>query len=179
MAVVCASFAIAGATAQATTVIPPTFDELVSRAELIFQGTVVSVRSEWAGDTGKQKRIVSYVSFSSEDVIKGEAGSTYTLRMLGGTIGDRTLKVSDAPTFKQGDRVILFVEKNGTQFIPLVGIMHGCFRVDGGDIVRGHNGQNLTPAEALGPETASAASLNGASMTAGQFKAAIRSRLGK
>jgi hypothetical protein len=179
MAIVCATLAMAAGSAQATTVIPLTFDELVSRAELIFQGTVVSVRSEWAGDTGRQKRIVSYVTLSSEDVIKGETGPNYTLRMLGGTIGERTVKVSDAPEFKQGDRVILFVEKNGTQFIPLVGIMHGCFRVDATNIVRGHNGQNLSPAEALGPQIASAASLTGNSITADQFKAAIRSRLAR
>jgi hypothetical protein len=31
--------------------------------------------------------------------------------------------------FKVGDRDILFVEHNGSQFIPLVGIMHGRFHV--------------------------------------------------
>ena len=39
------------------------------------------------------------------------------------------MEVTDAPKFKVGDRDILFVENNGTQFVPLVGIMHGRFRV--------------------------------------------------
>ena len=39
------------------------------------------------------------------------------------------MEVTDTPKFKAGDRDILFVEKNGSQFIPLVGISHGRFRV--------------------------------------------------
>jgi hypothetical protein len=49
--------------------------------------------------------------------------------MLGGTVGGETMEVADAPKFKVGDRDILFVENNGTQFVPLVGIMHGRFHV--------------------------------------------------
>ena len=59
-----------------------------------------------------------------EDAIKGNPGSIVTLRMLGGTVGGETMEVTDAPKFKVGDRDILFVENNGTQFVPLVGIMY-------------------------------------------------------
>jgi hypothetical protein len=52
--------------ALATTVIPPSFDELVSRAELIFQGSVTDVRSEWTGE-GAQRHIMSYVTLKVED----------------------------------------------------------------------------------------------------------------
>jgi hypothetical protein len=114
---------------RGTTVIPPTFDELVSRAEVIFQGTVTDVRSQWTGE-GAQHRIVSYVTFKVEDALKGAPGESYTLRMLGGTVDGETMEVSDGPKFKVGDRDIIFVENNGSQFIPLVGIMHGRFHVD-------------------------------------------------
>ena len=125
-AIACVSIA----SVHATTVVAPTFDELVDRAQLIFEGTVTDVQSQWAGEGG-QRHIVSYVSFKVDDGVKGEAGATYTLRMLGGTVGDTTMEISDSPKFKVGDRDILFVENNGTQFIPLVGIMHGRFRVQG------------------------------------------------
>ncbi|MEY2525432.1 MAG: hypothetical protein QOE73_203, partial [Verrucomicrobiota bacterium] len=111
---------------QGTTVIPPTFDELVSRAEVIFQGAVTDVRSQWTGE-GAQHRIVSYVTFKVEDSVKGTPGQTYTLRMLGGTVDGETMEVADSPKFKVGDRDIIFVENNGSQFVPLVGIMHGRF----------------------------------------------------
>ena len=112
----------------ATTVIPPSFDDLVSRAEMIIQGSVTDVRSEWTGE-GAQRHIMSYVTVKVEDAIKGNPGASVTLRMLGGTVGAETMQVSDAPKFKVGDRDILFVENNGTQFIPLVGIMHGRFKI--------------------------------------------------
>ena len=112
------SLTLAGA--RATTVIPPTFDELVTRAETIFEGTVTGLRSEWTGE-GSNRHIVTYVSFKVEDAIKGATGADYTIRMFGGTVDGHTMEVSDAPRFKVGDRDILFVENNGTQFIPLVG----------------------------------------------------------
>src|SRR2546421_11049395 len=95
--------------ARATTVIPPTFDELVTQAEMIFEGTVIGTRSEWTGE-GSNRHIVTYVTFKIEDAIKGAAGAEYTIRMFGGTVGDQTIEVADAPKFKVGDRDILFVE---------------------------------------------------------------------
>src|SRR4026208_415309 len=140
-------------TALATTVIPPSFDELVSRAEMIFQGSVTDVRSEWTGE-GAQRHIMSYVTLKVEDANKGNPGSTVTLRMLGGTVGGETMEVTDAPKFKVGDRDILFVENNGTQIVPLVGIMHGRFRVKkdaaGQDAVFTNEGSPLTDVSKLG-----------------------------
>ena len=177
--------------AAATTVIPPTFDELVQEADVIFQSTVLDVRSEWTG-AGAQRHIVSYVTFRVDEPIKGQAGATYTLRMLGGTVNGETMGVADAPQFKAGERDILFVEKNGTQFIPLVGIMHGRFRVledaaSGKEIVVTNAGQPVTDVAALGKDRgvlefdaahSSTGALPGSTLGVAEFKAAIRARLG-
>ena len=80
----------------ATTVIPPTFDQLVQQAELIFQGTVTGVRSAWEGE-GAQRHINTYVTFQIAENVKGDAGTSYTIRMLGGTVGDETMEVTDTP----------------------------------------------------------------------------------
>src|SRR5256884_7916656 len=112
----------------ATTVVPPTFDQLVQQAELIFQGTVTDVRSVWEGE-GAQRHINTYVTFQIGENMKGNAGSSYTIRILGGTVGDETMEVTDTPKFKMGDRDILFVEHNNDQFVPLVGINNGRFHV--------------------------------------------------
>jgi hypothetical protein len=187
-AALCALLAVANV--HATTVIPPSFDELVAQAELIFQGTVTDVQSQWTGEGG-DRHIVSYVTLKVEDPIKGEAGATYTLRMLGGTVGDRTMRVTDSPEFKVGDREILFVEHNGTQFIPLVGIMHGRFRVEkdnarGADVVLTNSGTAVRDVAALGKEDvnaphahadADAAAPAAAALDAASFKSAIRSKL--
>jgi|ERR1043166_1425988 hypothetical protein len=132
---------------RATTVIPPTFDELVDQAEVIFQGKVTDVTSQWAGE-GAQRHIVSYVTFKIEEGLKGNLNRTYTIRMLGGTVGDESMGVTDAPTFVTGDRDIVFVQNNGTQFIPLVGIMHGRFHVErdqtGRQSVLNKNGEKVS-----------------------------------
>ena len=168
---------IFGGTALATTVIPPSFDELVSRAEMIFQGSVTGVRSEWTGE-GAQRHIMSYVTLKVEDAIKGNPGSTVTLRMLGGTVGGETMEVSDAPKFKVGDRDILFVENNGTQFVPLVGIMHGRFRVKkdaaGQDAVFTNEGSPLSDVSKLGKNEEAAAA--GRPISKQEFRQAIQAK---
>src|SRR5438105_12551302 len=147
------SFLIIACAAVATTVIPPSFDDLVGRAEMIFQCTVTDVRSEWTGE-GAQRHIMSYVTVKVEETIKGNPGASVTLQMLGGTVGAETMEVADAPKFKVGDRDILFVENNGTQFVPLVGIMHGRFRVEqdttGQDAVFTNEGSPLSDVTQLG-----------------------------
>jgi hypothetical protein len=161
----------------ATTAIPPSFDDLVSRAEMIIQGSVTDVRSEWTGE-GAQRHIMSYVTVKVEDVIKGNPGATVTLQMLGGTVGAETMQVSDAPKFKVGDRDILFVENNGTQFIPLVGIMHGRFRVKkddtGRDAVFTNEGSPVSDVNQLGKDEAAASASR--SISAQEFKQAIHTK---
>src|SRR5436305_2540011 len=138
---------------QATTVIPPTFDELVDQAEVIFQGDVTDVQSQWVGE-GAQRHIVSYVTFKVDEALKGSPGQSYTIRMLGGTVDGETMAVSDAPKFKAGDKEILFVQNNGSQFIPLVGIMHGRFHVQrdqsGQEVVTNNEGEPMRNVGRLG-----------------------------
>jgi len=166
---------------RATTVIPPTFDELVSKAEVIFQGTVTDVRSQWIGE-GAQHRIVSYVTFNVEDAMKGTPGATYTLRMLGGTVDGETMEVTDTPKFAVGDRDVLFVENNGSQFVPLVGIMHGRFHVEtdpqtGREIVTTNERKPLVDLARVGKEESAAPTNAGQGLTAIEFKTAIRKAL--
>jgi hypothetical protein len=165
--------------ARATSVIPPTFDQLVADAEVIFQGSVTEVKSQWAGEGG-QRHIVTYVTFKVDDALKGNPGETYTIRMLGGTVDGESMGVSDAPTFNVGDKQILFVENNGSQFIPLVGIMYGQFRVQpdesGKEVVTSNDGQPLKNVARLGKEDANVQSAE-PNLTAADFKAAIQKKL--
>ena len=146
---------------RATTVIPPTFDELVDQAQVIFQGKVTEVRSQWTGE-GAQRYIVSYVTFRVEESLKGNSGQTYTIRMFGGTVDDESMGASDAPVFVSGDKDIVFVQNNGTQFIPLVGIMHGRFHIQ-----RDQSGRESVLTNESQPVSGLAA-----------FKGAIRTKLG-
>src|SRR6476469_10792360 len=177
--VLLAALALSLPALHATTVIPPTFDQLVTEADTIFEGTVTGVRSEWAGQ-GTERHIVSFVTFKIEDTMKGTLGAEYTIRMFGGTVDGQTVEVTDAPRFKVGDRDILFVTHNGTQFIPLVGIMHGRFHVQpdesgANEQIAKDNGAAVSNVAKLGQDEDGAVS--GKAMSKAEFKAAIRQKL--
>ena len=163
----------------ATTVIPPTFEQLVQQAELIFQGTVTDVRSVWEGE-GAQRHIDTYVTFQIADSVKGNPGASYTIRILGGTVGDETMEVTDTPKFKVGDRDILFVEHNNDQFVPLVGINNGRFHVQrdeqtGRDIVVNGGGEPVRDVTKLGREEESVSATE--AISPDDLKSAIKKQL--
>jgi hypothetical protein len=171
------------ATVRGTTVIPPTFDQLVGQAEMIFQGSVTDVRSQWVGE-GNTRHIESYVTFKVEDSLKGSAGDTYIIRMYGGTVGEDAMGISDGPVFHAGDREILFVEHNGEQVVPLVGIMFGRFHVQrdqasGLDTVTGAEGEPVKSVASLGHQMEGVSTMDAfnPAMTADAFKAEIRNKL--
>jgi hypothetical protein len=168
-----------GLVANATTVIPPSFDDLVRRAQVIFEGEVTSLHSQWIGE-GAEHRIVTYVTFKVDDALKGEPGANYSIRMLGGTVDGRTMEVTDAPKFRVGDHDLLFVENNGSQFIPLVGIMHGRFRIQkdqtGRETLLTGEGQPLSDVNQLGGDE-EALARNKAALSLDDFKTAIKSRM--
>ncbi len=167
---------------QATTVIPPTFDQLVGQAEFIFQGSVTDTRSMWVGE-GAQRHIISYITFKVEDTMKGKPGASFVMRMLGGTVDGETMEVTDSPKFQIGDRDILFVENNGQQFVPLVGINHGRFHVKtdrqtGREIVTNGEDEPVGDVNRLGRrEEAAAAATASEALSPVSFKAAIQSKL--
>jgi hypothetical protein len=104
--------------------------------------------------------------------------------MLGGTVEGETLQVADAPQFKKGDHDILFVENNGSQFIPLVGIMHGRFRLQqdrasGRQVVTSNDGEPITDVAALGKQKSEQrrSVRSRVTLTPADFKAAIRAQL--
>jgi hypothetical protein len=170
---------LAGAASlPATTVIPPTFDQLVGQAEVIFRGTVTKVTSEWIGE-GAERHIVSYITFKVKDALKGSPGQTYTMRTFGGTVDGETMTIGDGPTFAVGDEDFLFIENNGSQVVPLVGIMHGRFHVrkdnSGREMITTNEDEPVRNVSRLGHSAT--ASESAPVMTPAAFKAAIETKL--
>lgn len=123
-----ALFALIPLLARATSVVPPTFHELVTEAQTIAEGTVTAVQSRWVD--GPQGNVIkTFVTFSVQKTLKGDARDSVTLEFLGGTVGTDTLHVAGMPEFKVGQHEIVFVEGNGVQFCPLVRFGHGRYHV--------------------------------------------------
>src|SRR4051812_37090207 len=91
--VVSVAFIAAVTVVRATTVIAPSFDQLVQQAQVIFQGSVSNVQSMWVGE-GADRHIESDITFQVEDSVKGTAGQSYTVHMFGGTIGTEGMSIS-------------------------------------------------------------------------------------
>ena len=120
------------------------FPDLVARSEQIVIGTVTDIH-EQQDASGTP---FTLVTFSDVTVLKGDVGSTLTLRFYGGHAGDAVMAISDMPTFTLGERDVLFVAGNNRDVCPLVGVWQGRFyaRFDptsGTDLVEDSNHQPL------------------------------------
>jgi len=136
--------------ARATTVIQPSFDQLVGSADYIVRAQVKAVESEWRVNAAKpgERYIGTRITLDVREVIKGTPPQPLVISVVGGRIGDEELVVNGAPKFEAGDECILFVRGNGHSFFPLVGLMHGYFPVyrdipTGRASVLRYNGQPL------------------------------------
>ncbi|HUR60446.1 MAG TPA: hypothetical protein VM029_22175 [Opitutaceae bacterium] len=116
--------------ARATTVQPPNFPELVGEADAIYRGQVTGVEARRVARPDGGSTIKTFVTVSIDRVLKGTEEKNVTLEFLGGTIGDETLDVGGMPKFIVGEKGILFVQRNGRQFCPLVRLGHGSYRIE-------------------------------------------------
>lgn len=167
------------AVARSTTVIPPSFDALVSGAGTIFVGEAVGTRAVWV-NTPQGRAIRTQVTFRVEDVWKGTVGVITQLDFLGGTIGGTTMDVIGMPTFTPGQRSVLFVASS-RQVSPLVGFMHGRMRIErdtaGVDRVRTHDGRSLGHISQIGPQRPNG-TLSIMPMRLSELAAAVKVRAG-
>jgi hypothetical protein len=108
--------------------------QMVAEAELIFQGTVTKIEHGMvAQEIGKQPPLpFTYVTYRIEEAHKGRSveGDRVTLSFLGGPTPDgRRLTASHYPSFKVGDRDVLFVRRNLQADCPLVDCAKGRLRI--------------------------------------------------
>lgn len=174
----CAALVLLAAAVSATSVIAPTFNELVDLSREIFVGKTLSRSSQWV-DTRDGRAIVTLITFTVEESLKGGLQTQTSLEFLGGTVEGMTMTVADMPQFAVGDRDVLFVgDRNAVS--PLIGFMHGRFRVlrgtQGVDTVRMHDGLPLSATAGIG-RTATPGLRGTAGLALADFKSEILSRV--
>jgi hypothetical protein len=120
---------LAGANhARATSVVAPSFAELVMQAELIVRARVVGVRAARV-ESSRGPVIKTYVTLAVEKQLKGTPVPGLTLELLGGELDGEGMRVAGMPRFTEGGVEILFISGNGVRFCPLVAMMHGRYKV--------------------------------------------------
>jgi hypothetical protein len=123
-------FAVAvctAAVANATTYAPVTFDELVTRAEVIFAGEVVDVRP-YALETRDGTVIKTRVIFRVQDPMLGTSAALEVFEFLGGEVGDVGMAVAGMPRFTVGDRRMVFARRDRS-INPIVGFTQGLLQI--------------------------------------------------
>lgn len=121
--------------ARATTVIPPTFAELVQEAERVVRVRVLAVQPAWSASP-HGRVIKTFVTFRVERTLKGDGTEQLTLPFLGGELDGESFNVAGMPRFSAGQVAILFLSSSGAQVCPLVGMMHGRYHVVRDDAAR-------------------------------------------
>lgn len=117
--------------ARATTVEAPTLRQMTDRADRIFVGEVVDVRSYRTG-----RSIHTDVTFRASEIVKGRPSAAVTLTFLGGTVGEDTLEVSGMPRFAAGEEQVVFALDGERHMSPIVGLWHGRVRVSRDPVTR-------------------------------------------
>jgi hypothetical protein len=130
-----------------------TLEGMAAQADLIFVGTAIET-SAAINDAGMP---VTDLTFALERVIKGAEKLTdqtrVTLRLAGGSAGERRLRVSHVPRIAKGEKVVVFTRHDGKPYAsPIIGMTQGLFRVrqepaTGREVVVDHGGNALLPGE--------------------------------
>jgi hypothetical protein len=166
--------AVAAGAIHATTVVPPTFDDMVARSQTVFVGQTLDVRSQWVS-TSSGPAIVTRVTFKVLRTLKGELGGQTVLEFLGGTVGEYRMEVVGMPRFRAGDEDVLFVDERGQPASPIVGFMHGRFRIledpaSGSRSVARYNFQPFSSVSDIGAPTAAARVSSARALTLAAFE---------
>lgn len=123
---ICGLFALAVMPAQAVTVAPLSFEELVRQSSSVIYGRVIAVRGQWTDD---RRAIDSLVTVEVIKGFKGAAGRELTVTVPGGQVGRYRNLLPGAPTFARGDLAVLFVTARGARLPVTTGFTQGIYRV--------------------------------------------------
>jgi hypothetical protein len=91
--------------------IKPSLEQLSQGAESIVLGTVSNQVSTW---NVAHTAIYTDVTVEVEEAMKGTVGPEVTFRTAGGEVRHIGMRTSTEPTFRMGERVIVFLRREGS-----------------------------------------------------------------
>lgn len=115
-----------------------TLDERIAGAQRVVVASARSVDASWRENTYGDRVIVSRVLLNVEETLKGSATSNAIwMDLEGGTLDGFTLRVSDLPDVRTGERAVFFLDQgeNGIATPHLRG--QGILKLDPDNVVTG------------------------------------------
>ena len=89
---------------------PPNIPASSKAAGRIVVAHVTDVQARFATNQFGDELIVSTLFVDVSETLKGAASATLQVLVEGGTVGDLTLRVSDLPAMRPGDRAVFFLD---------------------------------------------------------------------
>ena len=118
--------ALLAAPVLATTVAKLDMGQLVKRSDVIVQGQVQSVYSQW----DEQRHLVfTYVSIRVDESLKGESRQSVLIRQVGGTVGTVQMSIAGVPQFKSGEMAVVFLKSQNDSTFQVVGMNQGLYEI--------------------------------------------------
>jgi hypothetical protein len=117
---------VSAAAVHATVYVSANLGELTTDAGVVAYGRVVALEPQWLDE---RRSIETLVTLEVESYAKGDLGRTVTLRVPGGQMGPYRSIMLGAPTFVEGEEVVVFLASSGPAIPHLVGLAQGVFRV--------------------------------------------------
>ena len=91
---------------RATTIVRHTVEEMTRIADEVVLGTVAASESHWTDD---RQQILTYVTVTSTERLKGTGTGDVTFVQLGGTVGTDFMVALGTPSFAPGEQVLVFL----------------------------------------------------------------------
>lgn len=113
--------------ASASTFLALSQQELATRAGAVVEARVVGVRSFW---NRERTVIVTEARLQVDDVVVGDAARELVVRTFGGTVDGYTIVAHGFPTFRAGERQLLYLvqePKDGS--VRVLGYQQGQYRI--------------------------------------------------
>jgi hypothetical protein len=117
---------VAGVPAGASTFLNMDQRELVQKSAAVVDGEVLQVHSFW---DAKGRVIITEAIIKVSDSVAGNIGSAIVVRTFGGTVEGYTVEAHGFPTFKRGERYLLFLESERNGAHQVTGYQLGQYRI--------------------------------------------------
>lgn len=147
---------LCGTALNATTYPQLTFGELITKADVIFVGTVRDVRP-FSTPTREGSIIKTRVIFDVSESMYGDAGTTQVMDFFGGEMNGVGMAIAEMPKFVAGHRHVVFAYRRGG-INPIVGFTQGLMRLkanaSGVERVLTYDGVALDRPERIGATSA-------------------------
>ena len=113
------------APAPGTTVLSLGIEELTQLSDAVFVGTVVGVEVR---ATSPNQLLCTFAQIDVEQTLKGEVSPVVVVRQIGGRLGKKVVVVPGAPSFAEGERVLIFGARRGEEFL-VTGFYQGKYSI--------------------------------------------------